>query len=517
MWKKVISVAIVLVYIVAFAAPAFALDGLDLTDELLNSLFWSMSRQVGLSGENLNSPSNDTTLSSVGLDDIVDNYTSWFGLSEIEAIWDDIKNDITDLGTVKYSSGREVPNMKLRVTSENVNSIKKFGYSVQEFWKQHAGLNNASNAEWVTINQLFGGYLTYGSLFSSIQVINTNSNWRTGSYGTFEQYGFFTIGMDLYQHATTDGTYYHLIHFDDTDNTVELVNNASWSGTSKTLLNNNVYLLYVQQFNLSGSANVVIGMPSNGKTNSSGTARWFRGAVFNDSQFEAFLNKTGNLVNNGLTSGGQIYVDAGQTNKSAILPGGIYYYVTALQLNIPTNNRKLRITNDIALNVDNNPYYVRNRIYGVGRTATWSVDITDSGTGLPITLPDALYTYFPTIYDDDRDLPYVYFPSSIGYVPDLTDVLSTDYPLTGEIADSPSVPGDGTTPDQSVTVDLVPPSSFNFGSIWHYVQDTYDYVSAWIGQVLSIWTYTVPSIVRSAAYSFVVVGIVFGIYRRLIE
>lgn len=306
-----------------------------------------------------------------------------------------------------------------------------------------------------------------------------------------------------------------MIHFDDTDNSVQLVNNASYTGTSKTLLNNNVYLLYVQQFNLSGSANVVIGMPSNNSTNASGTARWFRGAVFDESQFEAFLNKTGNLVNNGLTSGGQIYVDAGQTNKSAILPGGTYYYVTALQVNFPTNNRKLKITNDIALNVDNNPYYVRNRIYGVGRAATWSVDVTDSGTGLPITLPDALYTYFPTIYDDDRDMPYIYFPSTIGYVPDLTDVLSTDYPLTGEIADSPSIPGD--VPNQSVTIDLQPPASFNFGSIWHYVQETYDYVSLVIGQIITLWASAVPPIIRSAAYSFVVIGIIFGIYRRLIE
>lgn len=522
MWKKVICVAIVLVYIFALAAPAFADDGLLLTESMLQGLFWSISRQIGISGQNVNQLISDTTTGSVGLDDIVNGWKSWIGLTEIQNIWDDIKGDITDLGTVKYTTGRTVPSLKLRLTNNNVNSVKILSYSVQEYWKDRYNINSNSNVDWITIDEVFGGYLTYAENFTGTRIrLSASKDYAFGSYS--DTSGFFSIGLDVYE-ILSEGVYRQLTHFDESNNTVTILSEPSM-GTYFGSIGGNVYNYYYYPFTLSASGSISLKLDPTPITNSSyADIYWNTVAVMTLSDYMDWQSENLGAANADLFNfyyNSDIYVRQinGERQSSAILSAGDYVIVAALQYHGgSSSSRKLLLNTPYTVNgafdltIDTNSIYSANRIFGVGRTATWSVDITDSGTGTTTTMTDAISTYFPQVYDLDQEEPVIYFPSEITYVPELTDVLTTDYAITGEITAAPS-----TTWPEGVTIDLVPPASFNFGSIWHYVQETYDYVSLVIGQIITLWAFAVPPIIRSAAYSFVVIGIIFGIYRRLIE
>ena len=240
MLRKIFSICLVLLCLFCLVTPAFAVGEIELTESLINGLFWSLSRQVGITGENMGILTRDSTLDSVGLDDIVNGWVSWFTLSEIEELWDDIKADVTDLGTVRYSSGRTAPSMKVEITNENVNSVKRLAYSVQEYWKYRNNISTNSNLDWITIDEIFGGYLSHMEGFSGKLLLRSpgqdnSSNDLIVSYN--ETSGFFTMGMDLYEILGQD-TYRQILKFDSDNDTVEILNNPTsglkFTGTNGT-------------------------------------------------------------------------------------------------------------------------------------------------------------------------------------------------------------------------------------------------------------------------------------------
>lgn len=530
MYKKILCVLLILLYIFCIVSPTFAhADNILLSEEMMEGLFWSMSRTVGIKGEVINQlTAADSTSDSSGLSDIVSGWESWFGLSEIEDIWDSIKSDVRLLGTVKFRNNREVPQYKITINNDNVNDVKRLARSVQDYYKYK--YNISTEQEWLTIDDLFGGYLSYMEGYVGTRMIRTVSSNPTYDdlFGSYEDTsGYFTIGMDVYE-IIGEGQYKQLTHFDPDASTITFLNNPS-SGTlftSTSTKTRTYYFYYYYPITLSSSASISLNIHDGAAISSSRDVYWNTCAVMKLSDFLDWQNQNYASGNGSYTNfyyNSIVYsrnLSNGVENSTGILPAGDYVVVSLLLAYATSNarftlNDPLTIHDTFDLTVDNNSYYAQSKITGIPRVSSWSIDITDSGTGTTVTVPDAVSTYFPSVFDvTSEEEQVLYFPSATEYVPEVTDVLSTDYAITGEISTSANP---GSQWPEGVTINTQPPGSLGLGSIWHYVQETYDYVSTWIGQIITIWAYAVPPIIRSAAYSFVVIGIIFGIYRRLIE
>lgn len=533
MWKRCIAVFMVFVCLFCLSSPAFAVDGISFSEAIFEGLFWSTSRSVGIQGELIDVlQAQESRLNQVGLDNIFDNFLSWFTLEEAQYFWSSIQSDLRSLGTVQFSSRREVPQYGITITDSNNNDVRLWTKAVQDFWKET--YNVETESEWITIDQLYGGYLSsaegfVGKNFYQYYYNSSSSkgyNWITlGSYGD-ETDGWFSIGMDIYQRIS--GAIRPILHFDAENNTVTAVNTYKYSDrVYKEFQGGKFYYFY--PVTISDTANVHLHFSYNGLSAVGGmTNVWDIIALMTETDFNNWADAVAAGTETNTASffyNAPLYYHRsyGETDPyEGIVNAGNYMVVCMLSLGKTgqgsswTTDQAYPVLNDIVVTVNNKGIYDKARTFGIPRRASWSVDITDSGTGTVTTVPDAV----STIYDDLLSVPIagtvepvLYFPSAIEYVPDLVDVLSSDYAVTGEVVHTVTP---GTEWPEGVTIELTPPGEINIFSIWHYVRDSYNYVVDYLNDVIYILR-VFPTPVTNIAWATVVVGIIFGLYRRFME
>lgn len=534
MLKRCIAFAMVIVCLSCLTIPAFAVDPITFSEQLFEGLFWSTSRAVGIQGELLDAlVAQDDKMNNIGIDDVFDNFLSWFTLEEAQIFWNSIKSDIRALGTVKYTSRREVPQYGINITSSNNNDVRLWTKKVQDFWKTE--YNVQTESEWTSIDEVYGGYLSYAEGFTGISFL---ANYDGGGYvyNNYTPYddtndGFSNLGLDIYQRSNS--ALREILHFDPTDDSITVKNyplpeNTYHWGTGGHTHYAYFYYSYPVSLSASASLSIDVSQPTGNPDPSDYVKfRWYQLFLISASDYENAVdyieNHTGSITDY-LQSKSIIYslfYAPDVSAQTAIINSGDYYIMAVLQMAGSSRqyifqNQKYYPQNNFSFTIDQSSHWDIARLYGIPRTATWSVDITDSGTGTSTTVPDAVSTIYSdilTVPSTEEDEQILYFPSAIEYVPDLVDVMNTDYAVTGEVVHT--VPPSSEWPE-GVTIELQPPTEINIFSIWHYVRDSYNYVVDYLNDLIYV-VRVIPTPITNITWATVVVGIIFGLYRRFME
>lgn len=540
MWKRCIAVCMVLVCLFCITSPAFAVyyppfpfvPTDPLTTETLVGLFYSLSGALGLRGTILDEEAvSSSTPIRLGLQGVVEEWITWTGLSGIQYCWDNIMNDVYELGQVQMSDKKYQNVFAIPITENNSKWVRNLAMTVEEFLKYKYNDDAAQNWEFTDINESYGGYLSYAEQFIG-DYVNFNITSSTGgtSVSSFTvnrlvgtaspRYYMRSVGMDLWG-VDSSGNTAQILEFNPGDNSIILLNNPVYNWTTASGI---VYYLTFP-VTVRGTVEVALSRPSSGITqgDTDPLVYWGNICLFDETGYQAFLDRTsGNMsmTSNQFTIG-NILSATSTTNSSGTVTEGFYYAVAQLYMtggrNRPfSKNTPYYPTNEIGITFDQISYFNAYRLGGVARPYGWNVEIDDSGTGTPVIIPNGISSPYDGAFDVGSTL---YFPAYLDNGLQLDDVLNTDLVVTGEgvLPSDPSDPGDNNNSGPPVSIDIIPPGSLGLESIWHYVSDTYtycvDYLSVMIDNVFTI----VPVPVFNLAFATVVLGILFGLYKRFIK
>ena len=542
MGKRITVIIILVIFLCSFfVTPVYAdvLPGyfdptLPLNGEMLQSIYYSFLNLLGLRGTITNNTiaynrnsyyfTNDQLSEFVLEQSVIDN-------------WNRIKNYFVQDGNITYSDGRTVPRWKLEITSDNVNDIKLFAKDIQDKQMALYNYNMAQDYTWTDISHVYGGYLSYASQFIGCLTFTRCPNNYTSyqpcgidhpiqtSGGS--KYYYSPIGMDLYMRIIGSDSISPIIQFSSDNDTFVFLNKPAYAyivGVNyfgSTAVGFDYYIAFPVSID---SSSISISLSSR-NTNINGSSApyiyWERINLLSANGYSSWINEmsssyTDNDINQ-YTLGSVTYTSPGtlQINVS----GSTVYFVAKLHIAASSGRALLKNTNyqiqnqfDILIN-DNTQFGVWN-VNGVPRGYGWSVDITDSGTGTVTTIPNAISTVEDSVFDVGSVL---YFPGAVTNVPEMVEILNGDMVLTGEAAgtidpDNPSNPN-----NESVSIDIVPPASLGLASIWHYVSDTATYCASFISVLVGNIFTIIPTPIFNIAFAAVVLGILFGLYKRFIE
>lgn len=491
--------------------------------EMIQSIYYTIYNILGF-----HSTVNDTTISGqldpfdIGWGTTINDWTNLILDTTVQQLYNNIKEYFVQDGTITYSNGRSVPRWKLEITAENANDVKLFAKSVQDFAESYYNEYLQNNFVWTDINHIYGGYLSYANEFVGNTLYYSQSTTKN-QYDTFHVNNNIYLrsyGLDLYFNVSN--TYAPFLLFDSTNDTVVVVQNPPSSPNILNRQNTTVYYYAAFPFRLKGNAAVQLTM-NKAVTASDGPWRyWSHITLMTAEQYSDWLTY---LDEHQYVTGvptpalaTAYYSTSADDVASYNCEAGDYYIIARLYIGSHGTTRGIQsnisynLENSFDIQIGNYTIFNVQQLNGLNRTYGWSVDITDSGTGTTTTIPDALYTLEDGVFDVGSVL---YFPGYAETVNDVDEIINSDVALTGVIADPSTIdPSNNETP---VNIDLVPPTTLGLASIWHYVSDTAIYcasfLSVLVGNIFSI----IPTPIFNIAFAAVVLGILFGLYKRFIE
>ena len=533
-------VVLILCSVLIVPASADVLPGyfdptLPLTGEMIQTVYYSFLNLLGLRGTITNNTiafnNNSYTYTNEQLAEFI------LEQSVIDN-WNRIKDYFVEDGTITYSDGRTVPRWKLEITSENVNDIKLFAKDIQDKQMALYNYNMAQDYTWTDIAHVYGGYLSYASEFVGCLTftrcpnsqtkyqpcgvdhpINTSGNNPTSYY-------YSPIGMDLYMRTIGTNNISPIIEFNATTDTFVFLNKPAYAYVvnnnycGSTAVGFDYYIAFPVKVN-SGSVSISLSERNTSINGNAPYIYWERINILSANGYSSWLNDMdSNYTDNDINEyslGSVLYSTPGTLGIN--VSGSIVYFVAKLHIAAHTGggsllkNTNYKVENEFDVIIDDNTQFGVWNVNGVPRGYGWSVDVTDSGTGTVTTIPNAV----STVEDDVFDIGSVlYFPGAVTNVPEMIEILNGDMAITGEsaIADpnNPSNPQ-----NEHVSVDIVPPASLGLASIWHYVSDTATYCSSFLSVLIGSVFTIIPTPIFNIAFAAVVLGILFGLYKRFIE
>lgn len=549
MFRKIIAVLLVVLILFCLSTPAFAVgEEIILTEAMKQGLFWSMSRAIGIQGQGINLDFGDTTTM---LDiKLHDPYNQFIQLNQLyfDTLWNHIKNCVTEIGTITTETGKVLPNYKIEVNSSNSDYIRSAGAKIRDFWKNKVNLQ--SNDSITMFEDYYGGYLRYaeGFIGKAIYYTYNNRNWSHLYFDSSESTSlntFFTLGMYIYQ--LYHGTSYERVLFDSSSNSIQFKDENLWTSGDPDIpfwnpanhfgnIDNNGGVTFVLDFaypvHLSASASIHFDISQVvQETNSPDPqVRWDKLYLIPKAAYDS--NPDINYANNSVLTSD--YTSPDISNITGNVQPGDYYVLARLRITHSsamyiTFNKNIPIINDFIFEIDSSSAWNKEKLSGVRPVTQWSYNVTDSGTGSGSNIlvgSGTIASPFPKVFEDEDDVPGVlYFPGlsitdgNTG-APDLTvnefnEIMASDYVATGTLSVDPNNSSGNSEPP--VNVDLTLPSSLGLSSIWHYVEDTITYCSHYISVMFGTIIPALPTPLLNLAWASVVLGIIFGLYRRFIE